>query len=100
MVILDVCDELGQSIEMKSATPEPAGVGKERSSRDSCHGCCCITNEGSGQRQQRQGSTEKQQESSGGNSWSRAATSYLQTVGERDLPEVDGLAFITKHILL
>lgn len=46
VVILDVDDELGQRVEMKSAAPEPASVGKEGSSGDACHGRCSIRNEG------------------------------------------------------
>lgn len=43
--LLDVCNELAERLEVKSAAPEPAGVGKERSSGDSCHGRGCIGNE-------------------------------------------------------
>lgn len=43
--LLDVCDELAQRLEVKSAAPEPAGIRKERSSGDSCHGRGCIGNE-------------------------------------------------------
>ncbi|RXM30651.1 hypothetical protein EOD39_7708 [Acipenser ruthenus] len=38
MVVFDVLDELGQSDEMKSAAPEPAGIGEERGSGNACHG--------------------------------------------------------------
>lgn len=42
VVILDVHDELGQGVEVKSAAPESASVGKERGGGDSGHGRCRI----------------------------------------------------------
>ena len=36
-------DELGQGLELETATPEPAGIGEERSSGDAGHvGVSCI----------------------------------------------------------
>ena len=36
-------DELGQRLELETATPEPAGIGEERSSGDAGHvGVSCI----------------------------------------------------------
>lgn len=43
--LLDVRDELAERLEVESAAPEPAGVRKEGSSGDSCHGRGCIGNE-------------------------------------------------------
>lgn len=74
MVILDVHDELGQRVEVKSAAPEPASVGKERSSGDACHGRCCIGNEGrqaaAAAAASRHRAAGEQQADSGANSWS------------------------------
>lgn len=51
VVIFDVHDELGQGVEVKSAAPEPARVGKERSSGNSCHGRCYIGGKNEGRQQ-------------------------------------------------
>lgn len=86
VVILDVDDELGQRVEVKSAAPEPASVGKEGSSGDACHGRCSIRNEG-----KRRGNSGAD---SGGNSWSshwqQADFSQLRQTSWRHLmtPEV------------
>lgn len=44
MIVLDVDDELGESLELETAAPEPAGIGEERSSGDARHvfGRWCI----------------------------------------------------------
>lgn len=43
--LLNVRDELAQRLEVEPAAPEPAGVGEEGSSGDSCHGRGCIGGE-------------------------------------------------------
>ena len=35
-------DELGQRLELETATPEPTGVGEERRSGDACHICKLV----------------------------------------------------------
>ena len=37
MIVLDVDDELGESLELETAAPEPAGIGEERSGGDARH---------------------------------------------------------------
>lgn len=37
VIVLDVDDELGESLELETAAPEPAGIGEERSGGDARH---------------------------------------------------------------